>query len=148
MQKTNEILLYCLWPFLLTVIILVVVWNEYHEYHLGTWLAIGAGGFAFWFLGFPLAGKGAPTSTINKNPVAIPGKPWLQNFYLNGYYFQPYEQETPGGRRQFRLFSSPPISADHEAAVIRYLINEGLSDKMWPRMSRRIEEEANWAFFA
>jgi len=70
--------------------------------------------------------------------MAIPGKPWLQNFHLNGYRFQPYEQETPDNScseetaarwpQAIRLFSSPPISADHEAAVIRYLINQGLSD--------------------
>jgi hypothetical protein len=40
------------------------------------------------------------------------------------------------------------MSPDREAAVIRYLINEGLSETMWPQISRRIEEEANWAFFA
>jgi hypothetical protein len=39
------------------------------------------------------------------------------------------------------------LHSNHEAAVIRYLINEGLSEKMWPPISRRIEEEANWAFF-
>ncbi len=40
------------------------------------------------------------------------------------------------------------MSPEREAAFIRYLIAEGLSETLWPQISRRIEEEANWAFFA
>jgi hypothetical protein len=39
------------------------------------------------------------------------------------------------------------MDPEREAAVIRYLINEGLSESMWPQISNRIEEEAIWAFF-
>jgi hypothetical protein len=28
------------------------------------------------------------------------------------------------------------------------VINEGLTEKMWPRISQKIEEEAYWAFFS
>jgi hypothetical protein len=40
------------------------------------------------------------------------------------------------------------MEPEREAALIRYLINEGLSEQIWPQISRRIEEEATWAFFA
>jgi hypothetical protein len=72
----------------------------------------------------------------------------LKDFYLNGYFFEPYEQASSSGRKQFRLSSTPAMSPEREAAFIRYLIAEGLSETLWPQISRRIEEEANWAFFA
>jgi len=102
-----------------------------------------------WFIGFAstrhLASAGAQ---VKSELAGSSGELCLKTFYLNGYFFRPVEQETSNGLKQFRLSSTLPLNPDHEAAVIRYLINEGLSERMWPEISTRIEEEATWAFFA
>ena len=36
----------------LIVIVSVVIWSEYKTYYLGTWIALCAGGFVLWFIGF------------------------------------------------------------------------------------------------
>lgn len=152
MRKTragNEIWPLHLGMLLLMVIVAVVVWSEYRSYHLATWIILCTGGFVFWFIGFASTRQGASAGPPEKSElVESSTEPYLREFYLNGNLFQPYEQETSSGRKQFRLLSTPQMSPDREAAVIRYLITEGLSEKMWPQISRRIEEEANWAFFA
>jgi hypothetical protein len=148
-RHSNEMWAICVWTLLLIFIIAAVVWSEYKSNHIGTWIALCAGGFVFWFIGLALAGKRAPANTQPRHELAEgSGDLCLREFYLNGCWFQPYEQGTSIGRKQFRLSSTPQISPDREAAVIRYLINEGLSGKMWPQTSSRIEKEANWAFFA
>jgi hypothetical protein len=101
------------------------------------------------FLGFIFAGKGALAKPqLTYEFAERSGELCFREFHFNGYWLQPYEQTTSSDRKQFRLSSTPQISPDREAAVIRYLIHEGLSDKIWPGISRRIEEEAAWAFFA
>ncbi len=151
MQKTrvsNEMRIFCLWTLTLFVIG-AIVWSEYQANCIGTWIAICVGGCVFWFIGFVLAGKGPLANTrLRHEFVAGSGELCPREFYFNGYWFQPYEQQTSTGRKQFRLSSTPQISPGREAAVIRYLINEGLSERMWPEISTRIEEEATWAFFA
>jgi hypothetical protein len=132
----------------LIVIVSVVIWSEYKTYYLGTWIALCAGGFVLWFIGFASTRHLTSAGSQVKSELAGSSREsCLKTFYLNGYFFQPIEQETSNGRKQFRLSSTLPLSHDYEAAVIRYLINEGISEKMWPPISRRIEEEANWAFF-
>jgi hypothetical protein len=150
MQETRvskETWAFCLGTLLLVLIIAAVAWSEYQANHIGTWIAICAGGFVFCFIGFTCAGKGARANPQSRHQFAE-GELCLREFYFNGYWFQPYEQNTACGGKQFRLSSTPQISPDREAAVIRYLIHEGLGEKMWPQISSRIEEEANWAFFA
>jgi hypothetical protein len=71
---------------------------------------------------------------------------YLGEFELNGYLFDAYERGINNGVSEFRLLSTPPVNPVQEAAFIRYLVNEGLIEIMWPNMSRRIEEEASWAF--
>jgi hypothetical protein len=39
------------------------------------------------------------------------------------------------------------MEPEREAACIRYLVNEGLIEELWPQMSQKIKEEADWAFF-
>jgi hypothetical protein len=112
------------------------------------WIILSAGGFLFWLIGFVFMECGAPAEPNAQSRTGSPGESCFMKFYLNGNFFQPYEQHTFGGRKQFRLLATPQLSPEREAAIIRYLINEGLTEKMWPRMSQRIEEEANWAFFA
>ena len=41
----------------------------------------------------------------------------------------------------------PGITAQKEAALIRYIVNEGLIENISRGMSKKIEEEAGWAFF-
>jgi hypothetical protein len=79
-------------------------------------------------------------------PALISGWSNLGKFRLNGYLFEAYEQGGDNGVRTFRLISSPSVSPAREAAFVRYLVQEGLIENMWPEMSSRIEEEANWAF--
>jgi hypothetical protein len=71
---------------------------------------------------------------------------YLGNFQLNGYLFEAYERQANNGGREFRLLPSAPVNPVQEAAFIRYMIHEGLIEDLWPQMSKRIEEEANWAF--
>ena len=73
---------------------------------------------------------------------------YLGKFQLNGYRFEAYEREGNNGGKEFRLVSTPPVSPAREAAFIRYIIQEGLVDDLWPQMSKQIQEEANWAFLS
>jgi hypothetical protein len=73
---------------------------------------------------------------------------YLGKFELNGHLFEAYERRANNGAREFRLLSSPSVNPAQEAAFIRYLVNEGLIEAMWPDMSGQIEEEANWAFLS
>lgn len=72
---------------------------------------------------------------------------YLGKFQLNGYLFEAYEREGHNGK-EFRLVSSPSLSPAREAAFIRYIIQEGLIENLWPQMSKQIEEDANWAFLS
>ena len=71
---------------------------------------------------------------------------FLGRFRLNRYTFEAYEQNGLYGNQELHLVSSPRISSEKEAACIRYLVNEGLIEELWPQMSRQIIEETNWAF--
>ena len=84
---------------------------------------------------------------LEDKPAIEPKSTCLGRFYLNGYCFEAYERETDFGGGQFRLLSYPSVNADQEAAVIRYVLHEGLIETMWPQMSEKIQEEAHWAFF-
>jgi hypothetical protein len=78
--------------------------------------------------------------------LARPKGNFLGEFRLNGYFFEAYEREEENGSKQFRLLSSPKMDPEREAACIRYLVNEGLIEELWPQMSQKIKEEADWAF--
>jgi hypothetical protein len=71
---------------------------------------------------------------------------YLGKFKLNNYLFEAYERAANDGRREFRLVSHPPVSFAQEAAFVRYMVNEGLIEDMWPHISKQIEEDSNWAF--
>jgi hypothetical protein len=85
-------------------------------------------------------------SGARNEPALISRGRYLGKFRLNGYLFEAYEQEADNGVREFRLISSPSVNPAREAAFIRYMVYEGLIERMWPEMSRQIEEQANWAF--
>ena len=78
--------------------------------------------------------------------LARPKGKFLGEFRLNGYFFEAYEREEENGVKRFRLLASPVMDSAREAACIRYLVNEGLIEELWPKMSQRIKEEADWAF--
>ena len=73
---------------------------------------------------------------------------YLGKLCLNGFLLEAYERETNENRKEFRLTSTPPVRIAQEAAFVRYIVNEGLVDELWPDLSERIKAEADWAFVA
>jgi len=146
-RKTRGIPAACLGILLLIAIISLVVWCEYKTNHIIAWIVVCVGGVVFWFIGLAAAGSGTPDQSKSALTRSSAESCFTQ-FYLNGYFLQPYEQQTSTGVKQFRLSATPQMNPEREAALIRYLINEGLTEKMWPRISQTIEEEAYWAFFS
>src|SRR5260221_3304289 len=125
----------------LIVIVSVVIWSEYKTYYLGTWIALCAGGFVLWFIGFASTRHLTSAGSQVKSELAGSSREsCLKTFYLNGYFFQPIEQETSNRRVQFRLSSTLPLSHDPEAAGFRNLINEGVTAKIWAPPPGTIEE--------
>ncbi|HYY29084.1 MAG TPA: hypothetical protein VE860_14115 [Chthoniobacterales bacterium] len=72
---------------------------------------------------------------------------YLGTLHLNGYLLKAYECETDRDGTRFRLVSTPAVTPQKEAALIRYIVNEGLIENISRGMSKKIEEEAGWAFF-
>lgn len=105
-------------------------------------------GLTFFFAGLflvwidPLA-----TPALQDESVSESDGIYLGRFELNGRSIRAYERESDLGGRQLRLKSYPAITPEQEAAFIRYIVNEGLAENIWRGMSRKIEEEASWAFF-
>lgn len=79
-------------------------------------------------------------------PILTSSGMYLGRFCLNGFLFEAYERETNEGRKEFRLTSTPSVRVAQEAAFVRYIVNEGLVDELWPDLSKRIKAEADWAF--
>jgi hypothetical protein len=97
--------------------------------------------------GLLVTGMDAIRMPVARNESAlISRRSYLGKFRLNGYLFEAYEEGAENGVKEFRSISSPSVNPAREAAFIRYMVQEGLIEDMWPEMSRRIEEEANWAF--
>jgi hypothetical protein len=87
-------------------------------------------------------------AALRHEPAPESAGMYLGKFRLNGYLFEAYEREGNNGGKEFRLVSSPSVSPVQEAAFIRYIIQEGLIENLWPQMSKQIEEDANWAFLS
>ena len=51
---------------------------------------------------------------------------YLGEVYLNGYCLAAYGCEVSSSRKQFRLICSPPMGSVKEAALVRYMVREGL----------------------
>ena len=85
-------------------------------------------------------------SAAGNQPAFNSNGVYLGKFKLNRYLFEAYECVAHDGRREFRLVSHPPVSFAKEAAFVRYMVNEGLIEDMWPHISKQIEEDSNWAF--
>jgi len=118
------------------------LWLRWPTYFVGFTLFVGGLFFIWKDL---LSGPDPPVKPIPEQPDQE--GVYLGSFDLNGYSFKAYERETANGNRQFRLVSLPPLTPEREAAFIRYIVNEGLIENIWRETSKKIEEEANWAFF-
>lgn len=139
----------CFGLWIVAILFAAVLWSVYKSYDIVAVLALCAGGFLFWLIRFILIRRNEPVKMRQKYELAEYSRELcLEGFYLNGRFFQPYKEAISIGHKKFRLLSRPPMEPEREAALIRYLINEGLSEQMWPQISRRIQEEATWAFFA
>jgi len=114
---------------------------------LDDWIrtAMYVAGFVGCLGGFLLIWKDLAAAAVLS--LARPKGNFLGEFRLNGYFLEAYEREGENGSKQFRLVSSPKMEPEREAACIRYLVNEGLIEELWPQMSQKIKEEADWAFF-
>ena len=147
-RSTHETLDICLWIVISIAVVATIACIDYTAYHLGTWIVLFAVGSLLCIIGLTLSRSRDLDRQARESLALKSSSLSLKGFRLNGRYFQPYEQEIPGGRRQFRLYSTMSISEDVEAALIRYLINEGLSETLWPQISERLEAESRWAFLA
>jgi len=109
--------------------------------YLGGSLLFLSGLFLIWIDAVRLA-------ALNHEPALESTGTYLGKFQLNGYLFEAYEREGNNAGKEFRLVASPAVSPAREAAFIRYIIQEGLIENLWPQMSKQIEEDANWAFLS
>ena len=133
--------------------VLLVGYGSWDALNIRTSVLFYVGGFLVCMVGMCLVWKEPLTAMIVQDEAAPDeakvkcNETFLSGINLNGYYFEAYEEETGHCVRRFRLRSFPPISAEREAGFIRYLIREGFIEKRWPRLSKKIEGEADWAFF-
>jgi hypothetical protein len=133
--------------------VLLVGYGSWDAPNIRTSVLFCVGGFLVCMVGIFLVSKVPLTLMIVQDEAAPDeakvkcNETFLTRINLNGYYFEAYEEETSHCVRRFRLRSFPPISVEREAGFIRYLIREGFIEKRWPRLSRKFEGEADWAFF-
>ena len=88
-----------------------------------------------------------PTSNFQEKPALQREGIYLRRFDLNGCSFEAYECKSDKNGTQLRQTSFPRLTREQEAAFIRYIVNEGLVETIWPGMGKNIAAEANWAFF-
>jgi hypothetical protein len=119
------------------------VWNSLE---FSTWWPIYLIGLFLFLGGLFLTWNSPWNAPENEEPMPKADRMYLGKFNLNGYSFKAYERETVEGTRQFRLDAFPSITREQEATFIRYLVDECLVENLVPGLSKRIEEEANWAF--
>jgi hypothetical protein len=108
-------------------------------------ILIDVGGCLLFLSGLFLVCMWAGPTAVTKEPGQTSDGKYLGNFELNGYHFEAYERDG-NSEKEFRLISSPSVGPAQEAAFIRYLVREGLIEKLWPETGKRIAEETNWAF--
>jgi hypothetical protein len=150
MQKTNE--RGPLWHLLAGVLMaelgmLLIALGAWDALDADTRIVIYVGGSLLFLSGlFAIHIDVIRLPAVRHEPALKSTGTYLGNFQLNGYLFKAYERQANNGRREFRLLSSASLNPAQEAAFIRYMIHEGLIEDLWPRISKQIEEEANWAF--
>ena len=116
-------------------------------------LGVGLMGFRIWsilltILLFPgalllICKDQQPTSNFQEKPAL---EFCLGRFDLNGHFLEAYECESDKNGPQLRLISIPTLTREQEAAFIRYIVNEGLVETIWPGMGKKVAAETNWAF--
>ena len=119
---------------------------EWNSLEFSTWWPIYLAGSFLLLGGLFLIWNGPWCAPVKEEPMPEADGVYLGKFNLNGYTFKAYERETVDGSRQFRLSAFPSITCEQEAALIRYLVNEGLVENLVQGLSKRIEGETNWAF--
>ena len=122
------------------VLICVLDWES--SVYMPVNLALGLAAVTLFSIGIKLL---LIATKEDEPPMEINGAA-LGSIQLNGYYLVAYESEISDGKKQFRLASERPLTAEREAALIRYLAVEGFLVSLWPEMKERIEDEAGWAF--
>ena len=119
---------------------------EWNSLEFSTWWPIYLAGSFLLLGGLFLIWNGPWCAPVKEEPMPEADGVYLGKFTLNGYTFKAYERKTVDGSRQFRLSAFPSITREQEAALIRYLVNEGLVEHLVQGLRKRIEEETNWAF--
>jgi hypothetical protein len=119
-------------------------------------LGVSLVGFGIWrilptfllFLGvcFLVCKDQQPTSNFQERPALERQGIYLDSFDLNGRSLEAYECESDKNITQLRLTSIPTLTRAQGAAFIRYIVNEGLAENIWPGMGKKVAAEANWAF--
>jgi hypothetical protein len=112
-------------------------------------LSVYLAGFIFCMGGLFYLWWKDPSDEPSEDELPQPGSKniYLGNLHLNGYSLRAYECQTDCDGTRFRLVSIPAVRPHKEAALIRYIVNEGLIENISRSMSNKIEEEAGWAFF-
>ena len=120
-------------------------------------LGVGLMGSGIWrilptiplFLGvcFLICKDRQATSNFQEMPALERQGIYLGRCDLNGRSLEAYECASDKNGTQLRLTSIPTLTHEQEAAFIRYIVNEGLAENIWPGMGKKIAAEANWAFF-
>jgi hypothetical protein len=145
------------WPICVVVLLtylgialILIGLGESHRFELWLRCLIYVVGFALFLSGIFLMRKDQLSAPqFPEEPTLEPPEPegvYLGSFDLNGYSFKAYECQIAKDGRQFRLISFPPLTPEREAAFIRYIVNESLIENMCQGTSKKIEEEAAWAF--
>lgn len=112
-------------------------------FYAGGFLACASGMFLVWNDPF----RALPRDDVLAGAPVKRKEAFLGKIILNGYILEAYEEDAGSDGRRFRLRSFPSMGPEREAGFIRYLVHEGFIEKRWPRLSRKIKEEAGWAFF-
>ena len=122
--------------------VLIGILNWESSVYMPVGLALGLGGVTLCIIGLRLFLIATEEDGL---PMEINGVE-LGSIQLNSYCLVAYENESPDGKKQFRLASCRPLTPEREAALIRYLAVEGFLGTLWPEIRERIEDEARWAF--
>ena len=125
---------------------LLIALGEWNSLNGETRILHYVGGSILFLSGLILIWTDARLTVSRNEPLIKPKRSDLGKFRLNGYVFEAYEQGAGNGARKFRLLSSPSVDPAREAALIRYMVHEGLTEVLSPKMRRQIEKEAKWAF--
>jgi hypothetical protein len=146
-RKSDMTLELCFGSIIAVIGIALIGFAGWKAFDFWTSTTLYVAGFLACLGGFVPLWKDLPDASVVAHESMVGSENnFLGRFRLNGCSFEAYEREGANGSKQFRLVSSPKISPEREGARIRYMVNEGLIENLWPEMSNKIKEEADWAF--